>query len=689
MTFASPIALTLIALALPIVALYILKVRLRRVPVSTNLFWKQIYEEKTPRSLWQHFRDLTSLLLQLLMLLLLVLAVADPYFSSQLLQAKRVVLVLDNSASMRATDVRPTRLDAARRSALQVVDGLRFRDEMAIVLAGQTPEVIVGMTNHAPTLRQSLNAMEFTDNPTSLVAAIELGKQLLGKHSHGQVIVFSDGCVDEIATPEPDISSKKITTSPALSDKQSAASEESPKAVPIEYRLFATDASNIGITQLQVRRSLVDPVGYEIFLTVKNASASPVACRLELSLNDIPVDVIPLRLKPEEVWRRSIEKISIDGGQISAALTRIEPAADSRNSSIAADPANPLNPSDQPGDTSLDLLESDNVAWALLPARKTQKVLLVSPGNLFLTKVFEANRLVQITTQKTIPEQWPADSIIVLHGALPATLPPGNIFVIDPIGDCDQWTQGEFLENPIVTEQDRYSPLMTHIRLDNILVHQARQLQFTTPPHALATSISGDVIYGAVKRSNGKCLVLSVNLDSSDLAFRTVFPILISNALGWFSGTSGELQNSVSTGDLTRLNVEMAADNVALLEAPSGRTSRVTIPDSSAPSGRMMTLGPFNEAGIWKLTAEKSTEKKSTTSETAAELPTHTFGQIAVNLANERETDLRPSKDLQESQVVKMNSETWMSKPLWFYLTIAACLLTSVEWFLYHRRFIS
>jgi hypothetical protein len=44
MTFASPIALTLIALALPIVALYILKVRLRRVPVSTNLFWKQINE---------------------------------------------------------------------------------------------------------------------------------------------------------------------------------------------------------------------------------------------------------------------------------------------------------------------------------------------------------------------------------------------------------------------------------------------------------------------------------------------------------------------------------------------------------------------------------------------------------------------------------------------------------------------
>ena len=35
---------------------YILKIRLRRVPVSTLLFWEQIFEEKKPRSLWQRLR---------------------------------------------------------------------------------------------------------------------------------------------------------------------------------------------------------------------------------------------------------------------------------------------------------------------------------------------------------------------------------------------------------------------------------------------------------------------------------------------------------------------------------------------------------------------------------------------------------------------------------------------------------
>ena len=96
-------------MAIPIVIFYILKVRLRRVPVSTNLFWKQIYDEKPPRSIWQYLRHLLSLLAQLLFVALLVLAVADPTLSWQLLRARRIVAVIDNSASMRVGDVAPSR----------------------------------------------------------------------------------------------------------------------------------------------------------------------------------------------------------------------------------------------------------------------------------------------------------------------------------------------------------------------------------------------------------------------------------------------------------------------------------------------------------------------------------------------------------------------------------------------------
>src|SRR5262245_45448293 len=117
MSLAVPPALAWAALAVPIVIFYILKIRLRQVPVSTTIFWRQIYDEKRPRSLWQILRHLISLLVQILLLLLLVFALTDPFFNWEILQARRLILVVDNSASMRATDVTPTRLDAVKQRA--------------------------------------------------------------------------------------------------------------------------------------------------------------------------------------------------------------------------------------------------------------------------------------------------------------------------------------------------------------------------------------------------------------------------------------------------------------------------------------------------------------------------------------------------------------------------------------------
>ena len=730
MTFALPIALTLSALALPIIVLYILKVRLRRVPVSTNLFWKQIWEEKPPRSIWQHFRHLLSLLLQLLLLLLIVLAVADPYFSWQLLQARRMVIVVDNSASMRAADVASSRLEAARAAALDEVAGLRFRDEVAIVLAGSNPEVIVGMTGHAPTLRNAINGIQVSDNPTQIDSAIRLGQQLIGNHPHGQMIVMTDGCVDMKQVAE---------RSPAF-DK-SRASEQ--VTAPVEYRLFSSDAANIGITQLQVRRSLTDPLGYEILASVKNASAAAVACRLELTLNDIPVDVIPLSLKPEELWSRSIEKTSLEGGRLRGVLTQIHAdetpesgrvgqarkASDGppesasanmvgRRGFSAAGPTLLENRTDGANLSELNTLTTDDSAWALLPSRSTQQVLIVTAGNLFLQKVFEANPLVEVTIRKDFPpaEQWPADSIIVLHGTVPATIPPGNVFVVDPVGSCDLWDQGAVLENPIVTEQDKTSPLMNHIRLDNVLVPEARALQFRTPPHSLAKTLSGEIVYADVRRPNGKCLVLSVNLDRSDLAFRTAFPIMVANSLGWFAGQTGELQEALATGSMTTVMLEKSLNPDAqasqppaesslangtsradfLLTSPSGVTSSVItdVADSGLTNGSdtadpnnaepiSAIIGPLNEVGIWSVKAHSSFVSPAESSDSRV------ISEVAVNLASERETDLRPLKELVDSPQTKITSAGWFSNPFWFYLIIVASVLTSLEWFLYQRRLIS
>ena len=47
-----------------------------------------------------------------------------------------------------------------------------------------------------------------------------------------------------------------------------------------------------------------------------------------------------------------------------------------------------------------DALAADNTAWAILPRRDRQRVILVTPGNLFLEKVFEAIPLVDLEVVK-------------------------------------------------------------------------------------------------------------------------------------------------------------------------------------------------------------------------------------------------------------------------------------------------
>ncbi len=313
MSFAVPIAFALAVLSLPIIGFYILKVRLRRVPTSTNLFWKQIFDEKPPRSLWQNFRHLLSLLLQLALLLLLILAVSDPYFGWQIMQARRLVLVIDDSASMRATDIVPSRFEAARRAANEVIDSLRFRDELAIVLAGKHPQVAVGMTNHIPTLKRTVKSLQVTDSSTDLEPAIELGQQLLGNHTHGQVIVLTDGCIDQrIAArlAKAEVAAREKTEAGNRKDgtNRTTKIDEVEKAERgntgddtdatdawgkrVIFRLFGSEAKNVGITQFQVRRSLIDPIGYEVLIEVRNASAEAIQCRLELTLDEVPVDVL-------------------------------------------------------------------------------------------------------------------------------------------------------------------------------------------------------------------------------------------------------------------------------------------------------------------------------------------------------------------------------------------------------------
>jgi hypothetical protein len=635
MTLGTPLALLLALIAIPIVIFYILKVRLRRVPVSTNLFWNQIFEDKPPKSLWQNLRYWLSLLAQLLILALLVLAIADPILSWQTKGARRLVLILDVSASMQASDKATTRFDSAKQAAQRVLDGVREQDQVAILTAGTQPEVVLGMGNHVPSLRRAINDLQPVDTPANLGSAVELADQLLGDAPNGQVIVFTDQ-----ANP-----------------KNTKSDNEPKKATAVEYRAFGSNASNVGITQFQTRRSMVDAVGYELLVEVRNASDQPIQCRLEIELDERPVDIFPLKLQPNETWSRTLEKTSLEGGALKASLSKFE--------------------TDQGEDRSKNnKLDVDDIAWAILPDRVIQPVLIVSPGNLFLQKVFEANPLVRVTVQKEIPTAWPENTVVVLHKLIPDPLPSNPLFIIDPETNSSLFRVDGLIDSPLVTEQDKDSPLMTHVRLDNVIFPNTKKLTFLTQTaKPIASCVGGESLFATLSHGDKKAVVLGVNLEQSDLAFRTVFPILASNAIAWFSSQSGELSLAISGGDAARLNRSLSAsappENLWLI-SPGLQVKR--------QSGS--TAGPLKETGVWELFEWDANENP--TAETLRATG-KLVDRYAVNLASSSETDLRNANESDRAPM-QTSIASWFSYPPWYYLAILIGSLLVLEWGMYQRR---
>src|SRR5688572_29008290 len=121
MTFAQPWALLLFGLFIPTILLYLLKQRRRRIEVPTLMFGDKILRDEQTVTSLTRLRKWLSLLLQLLFITSLTLAAARPSLSGNVTGARRVVLLLDASASMLVQEGGRSRFELAREKALGVV----------------------------------------------------------------------------------------------------------------------------------------------------------------------------------------------------------------------------------------------------------------------------------------------------------------------------------------------------------------------------------------------------------------------------------------------------------------------------------------------------------------------------------------------------------------------------------------
>ncbi len=130
----------------------------------------------------------------------LVLALARPHVSySAPVRAASVMLVSDESGSMASTDVAPTRLAAAERSANSFIDQLPSDARIGAIAFSSAPNAVQGPTaNHAAARAiidgQSAGGGTATGNALELALELLHGTQV--KHPVSAIVLLSDGAAN-------------------------------------------------------------------------------------------------------------------------------------------------------------------------------------------------------------------------------------------------------------------------------------------------------------------------------------------------------------------------------------------------------------------------------------------------------------------------------------------------------------
>lgn len=693
MSFLAAERLIWLWVALPVIGFYILKARLRRRRVSTLLFWDQIFEEKRQRSLWQNLRHWLSLLLQLIFIGLIVLALTDPISRWQQQSGQELILIIDNSASMQTIDevTGKTRLELAKEEAAQLAQGLRAGDSAAVMSAGSRVQVVSGMTDFGPTVSEAVETINATDGPTRIEQAIEAARRLSTDAKRRRIVVISDACGQSFG------SGKKSKVEEGSAGMRAAGPTSGEDIMPAEsapdvyWLQVGSDADNVAMTLFQARRSTVDPLGYSLLVEITNFSDNKAEGRLRLELDGNLVDVLPYELEADEIFRRTVQATSQSGGILKGILD------------------------------SEDGLAVDNVAQAVVPKRPVLPVTLVKPIDAdcyYLRSVLESVPLLELT-ELTLDEynakkstsgsaddngDVPAFELTVFSSVVPDHLPSGPVLFVAPqsngpvipttAGDAPAWEIGEEIQSALIAKQADDSPLLMHVKMQNVLVVGARDIRLAedwqTTSWLLQTAEDASVLV-SVERESGRMLILSANLDGSDLPLRIAFPVMMTNAVNWFLRQSNEIHPAIHTGKESHIawdQSELEDDLELTLVSPLGNQSPVAI------KNQQVTTDSLDATGVYCLTAAKVDSPTSEESDDVEQrlTPESVFEEhpqqsqlVAVNLCSAQESDLR-LPELPDQSDRSIPASGW---PPWLWAVLIASGLIVMEWGLFHRRVVA
>ncbi len=619
----APAALALGLLAVPVVLLYLLRLRRRTQPISSTLLWQQVTEDRAANAPWQRLRRNWLLLLQLLLLAALVVALARPFLLSSNLVQGNVIVLLDASASMLATDgvQGATRFDEAVGETSRLIDGLAGSSSMTILEVGPRPRVLAAATGDKTTLQQGLATAQPYAAAADWEAALALANGLAQNASRPEHILITDGGLPDGL---PDLIG-------------------SVRHIPV-----GSQTANSAITTLALRPS---GSGQVLLAAVSNLGSESQPVRLDLFLDGALYDARRLVLEPGARSNLTWNELP-PGSVVEARLEHPEGTA--------------------------DFLAVDDQAWAGSPAAVDRQVLLVSDGNLFLEQLLRL--LPGMTVETSSPEDaatlstgTPYDIIVYDGVELPDALPDASVLVVNPqprdgvevdaLSEDTIQVGGVFTNT--VTTRLADDPLLQFVEWEGVSIQSAREVEASWLEPIIEAQ--GGPLLLSGERDGRRAVVMPFDLTASDLPLRIAFPVIMANITGWLSPGQSLSRETLAPGEPVSITPDVAATRIEIA-GPNG------IEWSTDLDGGVPPLFVPDAPGVYTL-RQVGSDGLQLSSE-----------QFAVSFQAFGESSIAPNPTVQLAQDASSNFGTELAgqRELWPWLLAAGLLLLVLEWWFSH-----
>jgi hypothetical protein len=669
-----------------IIALYFLKLRRKPVRVPSTLLWRRSLEDLHVNSLFQRLRRNLLLFLQLLAVALAMLALAGPQIKGTGAMGQRFILMIDNSASMLATDVAPTRLAAAKDAAKKVVAAMDGDDLAMVITFADSARVVSNYTGDRRLLAQRIDDIPATQATTSLREGLQVAAGLANPSKQiGEGVVASSivtpklfiytdgGFADVEGFSLGNLESEVVVIGPSPPPYSPPPTDSSGTQEKVQHR---NPSDNVAIVALQARRDEAKPDVYQLFGRIHNFRAEQVETEAQL-------------------YRHSLDRPGDAGELVDAIALALRPQTDQSFKFDLADVG--LTPYEVRLTVS-DSMPVDDRAYTIVGTTRKAQVLVVTPGNRYLADTLKtplAAERADITIVS--PEEAKGESLqrdvrggrydlVVYDGVKPDAPPEANALYFGQLPPGPAYSQSKEIQQPVILDWDIAHPMMHYIRdLSLVYIAMGRIVELPAGAKSLIDSDQGSLAFLAPREGFSDAVVtfpLIEGTTPNTTWFRYIsFPLFILNtiqALGnVHEGTGDEV---AEPGRPVTLHAETVHREITVAAPDGSPPERI----SRSPQGSFI----YNDA--------KKTGVYLARWEPNGKLP------FSVNLFDFRESDLAPRglvpegapASTAESYKVKIgyNSISGTNRPpnvrkdIWWYFALLVLGVLLFEWYIYNRR---